>query len=140
MAWLEPAPITERVVLRVLVAGFALVVGLLGPAGFVAVPGTRAIEDDTAEIGRAQLAMTRILNDIQAGQNTLAAILHQLAPGQSHVNRKVLLRQLDDADRALAKLAISASGTPEAARWVDSKPQSRNSRGACELPSTVPIR
>lgn len=109
--------ITERVVLRVLVAGFGLVVAFLGLAGFVGVRGTRAIKDDAAQIGREQLAMARLLNDIQAGQNTMAAILHQLVPGQDSINRTLLLKDLESADLALSSIAMNASGTPEATRW-----------------------
>ena len=94
MSWPETARITEHVVLRVLVAGFALVVMLLGAAGYIAVRSTRAIEVDAAQVGREQLAMARLLNDAQAGQNTMAAILHQLAPGQDAINREALLAEL----------------------------------------------
>jgi signal transduction histidine kinase len=117
MAWLEPARITERMVLRALVLGFALVVALLGAAGLVAIRSTRAIEDDAARAGREQLAVARLLNDVQAGQNTMAAVLHQLAPGQEAVPRESLLKDLETADRALSNLAASASGAPESARW-----------------------
>ncbi len=119
MAWLRQDRITERAVLLALVAGFALVVALLGLAGFVAVRGTRAIEDDSAQVGREQLAMARLLNDIQAGQNTMAAILHQLAPGQDAIDRASLLRDLESADRGLTAIAASAWRTPEAARWKE---------------------
>ena len=117
MAWPQPARITEHVVLRVLVIGFALVVMLLGAAGYVAVRSTRAIEVDAAQVGREQLAMARLLNDAQAGQNTMAAILHQLAPGQDAINRGQLLADLEAADRALSKVADSAAETPEVSRW-----------------------
>lgn len=108
-----------RVVLRVLVAGFALVVALLGLAGYVAVRGTRAIEIDAAQVGRQQLAMARLLNDVPAGQNTMAAILHQLAPGQDAIDREALLRELEAADRGLVKIASLATGTPEVERWQE---------------------
>lgn len=111
--------ITERIVLRVLIAGFGLVVALLGLAGFVAVRGTRAIEADAAQVVREQLSMARLLNDVQAGQNTMAAVLHQLAPGQDSIDRVALLAELEYADKALSSVAASASGTPEAARWRD---------------------
>jgi len=117
MAWIEPPRITERMVLRVLVLGFALVVALLSLAGVAAVRGTRAIEDDAAEAGREQLAMARLFNDVQAGQNTMAAILHQLAPGQDSLDRAALLRDLEAADAALAKVGASAANSPEAGRW-----------------------
>jgi signal transduction histidine kinase len=117
MAWIEPARITERIVLRVLVLGFGLVVALLSMAGFVAVRSTRAIEDDAAQVGKEQLAMARLLNDVQAGQNTMAAVLHQLAPGQDNINRQALLRDLEAADKALANVASAAVQSPEAPRW-----------------------
>lgn len=113
----RPARATERTVLRVLVIGFALVVALLSLAGYVAVRSTRAIETDAAQVGREQLAMARLLNDAQAGQNTLAGILRQLAPGQPAANRVALLAELETADRALNKAADSARETPEAPRW-----------------------
>jgi len=105
------------VVLRVLVAGFSLVVALLGLAGFVAVRGTRAIEDDSAQVVKEQLAMARLLNDVQAGQNTMAAVLHQLAPGQDSIDRTALIAELESADRALSSIAAGAIGTPEALKW-----------------------
>ena len=97
--------------------GFTLVLALLGISGYIAVRGTRAIEKDAAQVGREQLAMARLLNDVQAGQNTLAAILHRLAPGQEAVNRKQLIGELERADAALTGLAESASSTPEVMKW-----------------------
>ncbi len=119
MSWLKPARITEPVVLRVLVGGFALVVMLLGAAGYIAVRSTGAIESDAAQVGREQLAMARLLNDAQAGQNTMAAILRQLAPGQEVSQRSTLLTELEAADRALVKVAGAAAETPEAERWKE---------------------
>jgi signal transduction histidine kinase len=117
MNWPAPARITERIVLRVLVLGFALVVLMLSLGGFLAVRSTKAIEDDAAQVGREQLAVARLLNDVQAGQNTMAAILHQLAPGQDSIDREALLRELETADGALSRIATSAMGSPEAAQW-----------------------
>lgn len=119
MPWLEPARVTERVVLRVLGLGFALVLALLGVAGVVALRSTRAIENDVARVGREQFAMARLLNEVQAGQNTMAAILHQLAPGQHLVARDALVNDLEAADSALANVAASAVGSPEADKWAE---------------------
>jgi len=117
MSWLVPARITEPVVLRVLGLGFALVLALLGAGGVVALRGTQAIQDDVAQVGREQLAMARLLNDVQAGQNTMAAILHQLAQGREFVVGEALVHDLEAADRAVANFATSAIGSPEAAAW-----------------------
>jgi hypothetical protein len=83
----------------------------------VALRGTRAIELDAAKVGREQLTMARLLNDVQAGQNTMAAILHQLAPGQDSLDRDKLIHDLEAADTALARVAASRSDTLEAAQW-----------------------
>lgn len=118
MAWFEPQRINERAVLRALVAGFALVLALLTLSGYVALRGTSAIEEDTADVGREQLVMARLINEAQAGQNTMAAILHRLARRQQSIaKRGELLRDLEAADAALTRLAASATQTPEAALW-----------------------
>jgi signal transduction histidine kinase len=111
-------PLVETPLLRGLVAGFALVLVLLGAAGVVAVQGTRAIEDDTAEVVREQLVMARLLNEAQAGQNLLAGVLHQLTRAPGTPNETQLLAGLEAADAALDRVAQSASSTPEASRWV----------------------
>ncbi|MBL8228378.1 MAG: hypothetical protein JNL98_07875 [Bryobacterales bacterium] len=120
MGWSDSNPIEERTVLRALVAGFTLVLALLGLAGYVAIRSTRAIEQDAADVGREQLAMARLLNDVQAGQNTMAAIIHRLAPGQQETaDRAQLIHELEGADEALTKLAASAMQSSEAHLWRD---------------------
>lgn len=109
--------LTEKPVLRTLAVGFALVVILLGLADIEAVRGTRAIEDNTAQVGREQLIIARLLNDVQAEQNTLAVVLHQIAHMPDAMNREDLLRRLREADLALQRSAKSAEATPEAQEW-----------------------
>lgn len=110
-------PFVEAHILRGLIAGLSLVIALLGAAGAVAVRGTRAIEDDTARVVREQLVMARLLNDAQAGQNMLAAVLHQLSRSPDLANEQQLLRDLEAADSALDRVAQNASATPEAPQW-----------------------
>ncbi|MEP7351752.1 MAG: MCP four helix bundle domain-containing protein, partial [Acidobacteriota bacterium] len=112
-----PAQMTERTVLRALIAGFSLVVILLGLAGFVAVRGSRKIEDDTAKVVDEQRLMEKLLNDVHAEQNTLAAVMHQLSHAPDSTNRDELLQNLANADRELERIAQSASTTPEAKQW-----------------------
>lgn len=109
--------LTEKPVLRTLAVGFALVVILLGLADIEAIRGTRAIEDNTAQVGREQLTIARLLNDVQAEQNTLAVVLHQMAHMPDAMNREDLLRKLQEADQALERSAKSAASTPEAQEW-----------------------
>ena len=109
--------LTEKPVLRALLVGFALVVILLGLADFAAIRGTQAIEDDTAQVGREQLIIARLLNDVQAEQNTLALVLHQMAHMPDSVSRDELLRQLAEADQELERSAKAAATTPEGPEW-----------------------
>jgi signal transduction histidine kinase len=117
-------PLSDRLastpVLRGLVVGFTLVLLLLGVASFVAINGTRAIEDDTATLYREQLVAARLLNDLQAGHNTLAAVLHQLTNATGVAKQEQhLLADLRTADAALDRVARSAQTTPESARWQE---------------------
>ncbi len=143
MAWLAPSRITPPVLLRVLGLGFGLVVVLLGAAGFEALRSTRLIESDAAQVGREQLAMVRLLNDVQAAQNTLASLLHQLAPNHQSLGRARLLADLDTANRALAKVSAEAAGTPEGLLWRDLdaavKEFSRGVRAALQGSAQVPV-
>ncbi|MEO5925717.1 MAG: sensor histidine kinase [Bryobacteraceae bacterium] len=113
----DKTPFVETHMLRGLIAGLGLVILLLGAAGVVAVQGTRAIEDDTARVVREQLVMARLLNAAQAGQNMLAAVLHQLSRAPETADEHQLLKDLETADNALDRVAQSASATPEARQW-----------------------
>lgn len=112
------SPFVETHILRGLIVGLTLVIVLLGAAGAVAVQGTRAIEDDTARIGREQLVMARLLNDAQAGQNMLAGVLHQLSRAPEQADEARLLHDLETADASLDRVAQSAASTPEASQWA----------------------
>jgi signal transduction histidine kinase len=108
---------TERRLLRGLTAGFALVLLLLGVAGALAVEGARAIEDNTAKVAREQLVSAQLLNDAQAGQSMLAAVLHQLTRLPGDAEEDQLVKDLETADAQLDRVAKSASATSESGRW-----------------------
>lgn len=133
--------ITERLVVVVLGIGFGLVVALLSVAGVIALRSTGAIESDAAQVSKEQVAMARLLNDLQAGQNTMAAVLRQIAPGHDAIDRQVLLADLEAADKALAKVAAAAANSFEAPRWDELGPAvrefSRDVRSAVERGSAL---
>src|SRR6185295_11368840 len=86
-------------------------------AGGVAVQGTRAIEDYTAQVIREQLVISRLLNDVQVEQNALASILQRLSHPAGDVKTDELLASLDSADRALNRITDLAGATQEAELW-----------------------
>lgn len=100
-----------------MIAGFVLVLLLLGMAGLVAVRGTRAIEVNAAQLVGEQLLVARLLNEVQAEQDSQTAVLHQLTRKRDRLDRESILKQLDDTDRALERAAAATASTPEAKLW-----------------------
>src|SRR5688500_4893879 len=99
--------ITERTVLRVLLSGFALVLLLLGMACVIAIRGTRAIQADAKTVMREELSVARLLNDVQAEENAMAAVLHEITRAGSSTDRQRLISDLDRADAAVSKAALN---------------------------------
>ena len=109
--------ITQRTVLRGLVAGFGLVVVLLGIAGLAAVRDSQAIRRTAGGIVREQLLIARLLNEVQAEENTLTEVLHQITRRTQGLDREAMLRGLSEADEAVARLASDAAPTAKAEVW-----------------------
>jgi signal transduction histidine kinase len=109
--------LTEHTVLRALVAGFSLVMLLLGTAGFLAVREGRAIRASAAELVREQILITRLLHEAQVEEDALALVLHRLTRTEDPAARRTLMDELTAADQAIARLADEASSTPQAQPW-----------------------
>lgn len=109
--------ISHRKVLRILQTGFALVLLLLGTACVIAVRGTRAIQKHAEAVLREELNVARLLNEVQVEETAMAVVLHSLSRNGPDTDRQLLIKDLDEADRALTRAASSVQHTPEAARW-----------------------
>lgn len=109
--------ITEHTVLRVLITGFALVLLLLGVASVTALRGTRSIQADADAVMREELAIARLLNEVQAEETAMATVLHRLNRPADGVDRQGLIDQLRQADQSLTRAAKAAGDTPEKELW-----------------------
>ncbi len=109
-----------------MIAGFVLVLLLLGMAGLVAVRGTRSIEVNTASVVGEQLLVARLLNEVQAEQDTQTAVLHQLLHKRDSLDRQELLKRLEITDLALDRAAASSASSPEAARWLELRSKAKS--------------
>jgi len=118
IAWLN-GRITQHTVLRGLVPGFALVMVSLGVAGLIAVRQGRQIRRSAAAIVSNQLTVTRLIQEAQAEEDTLAVTLYRLRTEESADRRLQRLQELKDADRSLGRLADEAARTPDAGQWKD---------------------
>jgi signal transduction histidine kinase len=119
VAMLSAGRITEKSIFYGLTAGFALVVLLLGTACIVAIRAASSIERNTSRVVGEQLLTARLLNEIQAEQDTLTEVLHSLARQPYSINRSHLIKELDDTDAALSRMMRSVGTSPEAALWHD---------------------
>ena len=110
--------ITPRTVLRVMQSGFALVLLLLGAACIIAVRGTHAIQQHADTVVREELAIARLLNEVQAEETTLTDALHRLIGRGTRLDAPIVLLELTDADRAVARAAAAARQSPESEQWA----------------------
>lgn len=108
---------TRPAALRALIAGFGLVMLLLGAAGLFAVVEGRAIRGSAAAIVHEQILLTRLLHEAQVEEDALALALHRFTEAAGQEERARQLRELDAADQAIARLAAEAAHTPQAGRW-----------------------
>lgn len=109
--------ITERTVLWGLSIGFGLVVVLLGMAGVAAVRDSRAIRRNSAGLVKEQLLMARLLYEVQAEEDALAHVLHQIVQSEDPTARTRVLKDLAEADRDVSRLTTEAAQTPHADEW-----------------------
>lgn len=111
--------ITERAILQVLTAGFALVILLLIAIGFVGVQSLDSIRGNTTELVAEQLVLARLVDEIQREQGTLSAIFYNLDQVADPKDRERLQAQLDEADRHVVEAVQEAAGTPEEPLWLE---------------------
>ena len=114
---MNPDPVTDKKLLRVLIIGFSAVIVLLVAAAFVGVNSAQLIKESTAELVRSELVTTRLIDELQREQDTLNATFYTLARGPELVDRERALAQLDAADQAVGHIVQEAAGTPQAALW-----------------------
>ena len=109
-----PQQVTYRNILRVLMAGFALVILLLLVAGFIGTANIRSIQRNAATLVERQQDATGLIDEIQSEQEALSAVFYNLAREPELVDRAKILAELDAADQNISDIASQTEGTPEA--------------------------
>ena len=117
MSFLRSRRVTQRTIFRILIGGFTLVLFLLLLANVVSVKNTRSIQAGASRLVSEQILTSHLINEIQAEQATLNAIVYKLSSGPESLNSASVLTQLEDTDEALARMVADAAGTPEQDRW-----------------------
>jgi len=108
--------ITQANIVRVLVAGFALVIALLAVAAFVGVRGIESIQSSAASLVRDQAVANRLLDEAQRQQVSISDIFSVLARDPDSVDLDIL-KQLDEADQNIDRITAEGEATPERRLW-----------------------
>jgi signal transduction histidine kinase len=105
--------ITHRNILRVLLAGFALVILLLVVAGIVAIRNIRSIQANAATLVEEQKENADLIEEIQREQDALSAVFYSLARDPESVDREKILTELKAVNENIDELVTETADTPE---------------------------
>jgi signal transduction histidine kinase len=110
-----PQQVTYRNILRVLLAGFGLVILLLLAAGFGGLNNIRSIQRSAATLVDELQDTADLVDEIQSEQEALSAAFYNLARGPNSVDRVKILAVLDTADKNVGEIADETEGTSDEA-------------------------
>jgi signal transduction histidine kinase len=97
------------------------VILLLVTAAFVGVRNIRSIEESVGGLLREQSLTNRLIGELERQQGSLTEVFSVLARDPDSVDFEKLVRQLDAADRDLARIAVEGEQTPERDLWTHLK-------------------
>jgi signal transduction histidine kinase len=112
----SPAPdrrITHRSLLRVLTAGFSLVIILLLAGAFIGIGNIRSIKDNAARLVGEQQSTNRLLEEVHRQQASLSEVFSILARDPDSVDEGKILSELNEADRNIDRIVAEGAQTPQ---------------------------
>lgn len=109
--------VTQRTIVAILVTGFTVVFALIIVAAVALVRSNRAIQQSAGRLVDDQLLMSRLISDIQVGQEALNAVFYKLVRMPDEFDRDELLAELRRSSDDLARIAAETAGTPEEDQW-----------------------
>lgn len=121
---MHPRQITHRNILRVLVAGFSLVILLLLAAATVGVYNIQSLQRNAASLVREQSVTNRLIDELHRQQTTLSDVFSVMARDPDSLDYIHILQQLDDADRDIDRISAEGAMTPERDLWARLKQSS----------------
>ncbi len=119
-----PGPITHRRILRVLAAGFSLVILLLLAAATVGVYNIQSIQRNAASMVREQSVTNGLIDEMHRQQTSLSDVFSAMARDPDSLDYVHILRQLDEADRDIDRISTEGAHTPEHELWARLKQSS----------------
>ncbi len=118
------SPVTHGNVFRVLIAGFALVTGLLVAATLVAVQNIHRVQQSATSLVREQAVTNHLIDELHRQQTSLSEVFSVLARDPESVDGAAILNQLDAADHDIDRISAEGAQTPERDLWAKLKQSS----------------
>jgi signal transduction histidine kinase len=112
-----PRRITHQNIFRVMTAGIALVILMLGAAAAVAIRNIQAVQQTVQDMLREQQVSGRLIDELHSQQMNLSDVFGVLARDPDSVDYFHIMTQLDEADRDIARIAAEGERTPERNMW-----------------------
>ncbi|HXM40269.1 MAG TPA: ATP-binding protein [Bryobacteraceae bacterium] len=105
--------ITHRSLLRVLTAGFSLVIVLLLAGAFIGIGNIHTIKENAARLVQEQQSTNRLLEEVHRQQASLSEVFSILARDPDSVDYGKILSQLNEADRNIDRIVAEGAQTPQ---------------------------
>ncbi|HUE05564.1 MAG TPA: ATP-binding protein [Bryobacteraceae bacterium] len=105
--------ITHASLLRVLIAGFSLVIVLLLAGAFIGIGNIHTIKENAARLVAEQQSTNRLLEEVHRQQANLSDVFSILARDPDSVDSGKILSQLDEAGRNIERIVAEGAQTPQ---------------------------
>ncbi len=110
----EPKPVTQASLLRILYAGFGLVIVLLLAVGFAGVSNIRAIRLSAASMTREQGLTGRLMEEVEREQAALGAVLDSLSRDEPEtLDEDAIAAQLEATSQSIGRIVAERAGAAE---------------------------
>src|SRR5258708_4604050 len=109
--------VQRQSILRVLTAGFTLVILLLLTAGFVGLRNIYIIKENAASLVDQEIATTNLIDEIRSERRALDAVFQKITRDPESIDREKILSELDNTDEHIGRLLSSVAGKPEQPLW-----------------------
>ncbi|MGO9259573.1 MAG: ATP-binding protein [Bryobacteraceae bacterium] len=113
-----PRQITHQNIVRVLIAGFGLVILLLLAAAVVGVRNIHSIQENAASLVSEQAVTNRLIDELHSQQTTLSEVFSVLARDPDSVDYDHIMAQLDQAGPEIDRITAEGEKTPERTLWT----------------------
>ena len=114
-----PSRITERSLLRILVAGFSLVILLLVAAGVIGLRNAHTMHQSIFRLSNEQRIATRLLEQVQLEQNTMSDVFFRLLRQSELAPEDPIFQGLDQFDDTVEQLRQQETLAENQTTWQD---------------------